>query len=135
ITSNVSLGDKSFREGLQVGDSTFLEMYGFSVLHGDPRTALHDPYSLVLTEEKALKYFGKTDVTGQSLNIENFAGARHAFMITAVIKIPGRNSVTSLVDHRDENGFFLSLEALPFFGRNLDNWTNTSIPGFLELQD
>lgn len=135
ITSNVSLGDKSFREDLQVGDSTFLEMYGFSVLHGDPRTALHDPYSLVLTDEKALKYFGKTDVTGQSLNIENFAGARHAFMITAVIKVSGRNSVTSLIDHSEENGFFLSLEALPFFDRNLDNWTNTSIPGFLELQD
>ncbi|GEP98432.1 ABC transporter permease [Chitinophaga cymbidii] len=135
ITSNVSLGDKSFREGLQVGDSTFLEMYGFAVLHGNPRTALQDPYSLVLTDEKALKYFGRTDVTGQSLNIENFAGDRHAFMITAVIKVPGRNSVTSLVDHRDSDGFFLSLEALPFFGRNLDNWTNTSIPGFLELQD
>jgi hypothetical protein len=31
ITSNVSRADKSFREGLQVGDSTLLTMYGVSL--------------------------------------------------------------------------------------------------------
>src|SRR5215217_4060946 len=34
ITSTVSVGDKHFREGLQVGDSTLLLMYGFTLLHG-----------------------------------------------------------------------------------------------------
>jgi putative ABC transport system permease protein len=40
ITSNVSFGDKHFREGIQLGDSTLLNMYGFPMLHGDARTAL-----------------------------------------------------------------------------------------------
>src|SRR5688572_11607543 len=35
ITSVVSKGDKHFREGIQLGDSTLLSMYGFELLHGD----------------------------------------------------------------------------------------------------
>src|SRR3954466_14259161 len=31
ITTNATAGEKSFRQGLQVGDSTFLNMYGFKV--------------------------------------------------------------------------------------------------------
>jgi putative ABC transport system permease protein len=64
VTSTVSKGDKHFRESLQVGDSTFLAMYGFKLLHGDTNTALNDPFSAVITEDRAIKYFGKTDANG-----------------------------------------------------------------------
>src|SRR5438067_2247628 len=47
ITSTLSTGDKIFREGLQVGDSTFFTMYGFQLLHGDARTALAGPFTMV----------------------------------------------------------------------------------------
>src|SRR4051794_18318545 len=60
ITSNISKGDKSFRENLQVGDSTVLTMYGFQLLYGDARTALNQPYTTVITADKAVKYFGRT---------------------------------------------------------------------------
>ena len=53
ITSNVSKGDKTFREGLQICDSTMFEMYGFRLLHGNAAHAFEGPYSLVLTSEKA----------------------------------------------------------------------------------
>ena len=35
VTSNVSKGSRHFRESFQIGDSTLLRMYGFSLLHGD----------------------------------------------------------------------------------------------------
>ena len=70
ITSNVSVGDKHFREGLQVGDSSFLKMYGFKTLHGDVNTALNEPFSVVISKKIALKYFDRTDVVGQILNIQ-----------------------------------------------------------------
>src|ERR1700712_1336899 len=38
--TNVSRGNKHFREGLLVGDSTLLHMYGFKLLNGDAKTAL-----------------------------------------------------------------------------------------------
>src|SRR3982751_231853 len=34
MTTNVSKGEKHFRESIQVGDSTMLKMYGFRLLQG-----------------------------------------------------------------------------------------------------
>ncbi|HVU95589.1 MAG TPA: ABC transporter permease [Puia sp.] len=39
----VSAGEKHFREGLQIGDSSLLPMYGFSLIQGDAATALSEP--------------------------------------------------------------------------------------------
>jgi len=94
ITTNISKGDKSFREGLQMGDSTLLHMYGFTLLQGNARTALNDPFTVVITADKAIKYFGKTDVVGQTLTIENFSGSKHDFLVTGVMKNPSKNSAT-----------------------------------------
>ncbi len=60
VTSNVSKGDKSFREGLQICDTTMFSMYGFTLVYGNLKTAFDGPFSLVITGEKAKKYFGKT---------------------------------------------------------------------------
>ncbi|HUR10091.1 MAG TPA: ABC transporter permease, partial [Flavitalea sp.] len=132
ITTNVSKGDKHFREGLQVGDSTFLEMYGFRILHGNALTALNEPYSLVITADRAIKYFGKTEVLGNVLTIESFSGTKHDFRITAVMEVPTKNSVTSINDQND-NRFFVPTSSLSFFGRNME-WFNSSIAGYIELQ-
>jgi putative ABC transport system permease protein len=132
ITSNVSKGDKSFREGLQVGDSTLLDMYGFGLMHGDQRTAFEGPFSAVITEKMAIKYFGKTDVVGQTITIENFSGSKHDFMITGVLNKISRNSVTTLVDDYPNN-IFIPNTNLSFFGRNMD-WNNPSIASYVELQ-
>lgn len=133
ITSNVTKGDKAFREGLQICDSTMLEMYGFTLLSGDPKTAFDGPYSLVITDEKAMKYFNRTDVVGESLTIENFSGSKHDFAITGVLKKPGRNSVTWITPDND-NQFFISSTNLNYFGRNMEVWPNQYIPSYIELQ-
>lgn len=128
----VSVGNRPFREGLQLGDSTLLTMYGFPLVHGDPHTALSGPSDAVITEEKARKLFGTTDVVGRSLNIDNFSGEKRAFRITGVMKEPARNSVTRL-SASNENGIFVGLPALAWFGRNMD-WSNPHIAGYIELQ-
>jgi ABC-type antimicrobial peptide transport system permease subunit len=133
ITSNVSKGGKIFREGLQVGDSTMLNMFGFPLLYGDPATALKEPFSAVITEEKAKKYFGKEDVIGQTLTIESFSGSKHDFMITGIMKQPSTNSITHLVnDYKNE--IYIPLNTLNFFGRNLEIWNNWFVVGYIELQ-
>lgn len=133
VTSTVSLGEKVFREGLQICDSTMFEMYGFKLIHGDPATALDGPFSLVITDEKANKYFGKTDVVGKSLTIENFSGSKHDFMITGVMKKPLRNSVTWITDDND-NQFYISTSNITFFGRIMESWQNQYIPGYIQLK-
>jgi putative ABC transport system permease protein len=132
ITSNISKGDKSFRENIQVGDSTLLNMYGFSLLYGDKNTALHQPYTTVITADKALKYFGKTDVVGQTITIESFSGTKHDFLITGVLNKVPNNSVTNLVDGYS-GAFYVSTDNLDFFGRNM-SWQNAFIANYVELQ-
>ncbi len=135
ITSNVSKGDKVFREGLQIGDSTLLSMYGFPLKHGNPATAFKEPFNVVISTDKALKYFGKTDVVGETVTIESFSGTKHNFMISGVLDMPARNSVTQLFGGSDDykNDFFISSENLSFFGRNMD-WPNVFIVNYIELQ-
>ena len=132
VTSNISKGDKAFREGIQICDSTMLNMYGFKLKHGNPQTAFEGPYSVVITSDKARKYFGKTDVVGQTLTIESFSGSKHDFIITGVMDKPYKNSATWLTEEND-NQFYISSNNISFFGRNMD-WPNAYIVGYLELQ-
>lgn len=52
-------------------DSTFFEVFNFPLLKGDPVTALREPYSVVLSETAAKKYFGSADPMGQQLLLAN----------------------------------------------------------------
>jgi ABC-type antimicrobial peptide transport system permease subunit len=133
VTSNVSNGDKVFREGLQIGDSSFLNMYGFTLMHGDRRSALAQPFSVVITANRAMKYFGRTDVVGKTVSIESFSGSKHDFKITAVMQDPAYNSVNRITFDND-NQFFIPVVSAAYFSRSLDDWDNPNIVGLLELQ-
>lgn len=133
ITSGVSRGDKSFREGIQLGDSTLLSMYGFELLHGNAGTALRQPYSAVVTGQIAVKYFGRTNVVGETITIQNFSGGKSDFLITGVLKDIPQNSVTEL-NGNNRNGIFIPSNTFSYFGRmSMDSWTNTAIPSYIEL--
>lgn len=79
-------GDVTFEEkALPLGglwaDESFLKVFTFPLLYGDPLTALKEPYSLVLTEKSARKIFGTTEVVGKSLTFDT-----HNYMVTGVLK-------------------------------------------------
>ena len=133
VTTNVSKGDMHFRESVQICDSTIFSMYGIKLLHGDARTALNDPFSAVITESLANKYFGKTDVVGQAINIEGFTGTNHDFIISGVLKSIAENSITS-INQNNRNDIFVPAKAAVFLGRNMDGWNNISVIGFIELK-
>lgn len=135
ITSVVSKGEKHLREGLQVGDSSLLQMYGFQLLEGNAATALNNPFSAVITEAIAIKYFGKKEVIGETIAIQSFSGENKDFLITGVLGSAGRNSVTEINDD-NKNGIFIPLNTLNYFGRSsLDDWNNLWIPSYIELQE
>ncbi len=134
ITSVVSKGDKHLRENIQLGDSTLLSMYGFKLLYGNAATALAQPFSVVITKDMAEKYFGKTDVVGETINIQSFSGAKKDFAITGVLKEITDNSVTHL-NEANLNTFFIPTNTYTYFGRSaFDEWTNIYVPSYIELQ-
>lgn len=132
VSATLSKGNNHFRESIQIGDSTLLTTYGFSLLYGNPRTALVGPNSIVITEAKALKLFGKTDVLNQSLIVETPQAGKQAFVVTGVLANLTRNSVSNLL--REPNEVFMALGALPSFGADMTNWQNPYIVNYVELQ-
>lgn len=64
-------GDKRTfdEENILAADSNVFDIFSFDMLAGNPKTALRDPQSLVLTETAAKRYFGHTDVLGKQLLI------------------------------------------------------------------
>ena len=134
LTSIVTKADKQFRESIQLGDPTFLSMYGLDLLYGDAKTALQQPFSLAITEDKALTYFGRTDVVGQTLTIQNFSGATHPFTITAVLKNIPENSITQ-INATIKNTFFTPTNTYTYFNRtDFESWQNGVLPSYVELQ-
>jgi putative ABC transport system permease protein len=135
ITSGVTKGDKSFREGIQLGDSTILSMFGFSLLHGNPATALRDPYSVVIKEETAIKYFGRTDVVGESLTVQSFSGGKREFAVTGVLKNVPENSVINF-NENNNNTLFIPAAAWQYFGRtDFEDWNNLWLPSYIEIKE
>ena len=134
ITSGVSKGDKHFRENIQLGDSTMLNMYGFKLLYGNATSALTEPFSVVITQDIAKKYFGKTDVVGSTIAIQSFLGDDHDFKITGVLKDVPENSVTQL-NSDNHNTIFIPTNTYKYFGHNdLDSWNDIYIGSYIELQ-
>ena len=131
--TTASNGGKHFRHGIQVGDSTLLNMYGLKLLHGNAATALKEPYTVVITTDMALKFFGKTDVVGQALNFDSFSGDNHDFTITGVLNDLPRNTITGeSLEHKEE--FFFNASAGKFFKRSVEGWDNTGVVDHIELR-
>jgi putative ABC transport system permease protein len=53
-----------------IADSTVFDIFSFKLLKGDKKTALREPFSIVLTESMAKKYFGNEDPVGQALKMD-----------------------------------------------------------------
>ena len=66
-------------------DSVFFDLFDFEFIQGDKNTALTDPLTVVLTESKAIEYFGTTEVVGKDVHYETDR-EEFIFHITGVIK-------------------------------------------------
>jgi putative ABC transport system permease protein len=130
----ITKGDKNFRENIQIGDTTFLSMYGFNLIYGDSKTALKEPFSVIITNHIAQKYFGKTEVVGQTLKIQSNTGEKKDFKITGVLGEFPLNSVTS-IDATYVNDILIPINTISYFKRQIDSWNVNIIPSYIELKE
>ena len=54
-----------------IADSTVFHIFSFPLIKGDKKTALRDPFSIVLTQSMAKHYFADEDPVGQSIRMDN----------------------------------------------------------------
>ncbi|MCG8390314.1 MAG: ABC transporter permease, partial [Cytophagales bacterium] len=68
-------------------DGNFFLVFSFKLLKGNPKTALREPNSVVLTESMAQKYFGNDEPLGKSIFMNN-----RDFRVTGICEDPPPNS-------------------------------------------
>ena len=85
----VKHGEKQFFEnGILYADQSFFNVFTFPPIKGNPETALKEPYTAVLTESSAEKYFGSEDPVGKTISIND----QTDYKITGVVKDVPPNS-------------------------------------------
>ncbi len=85
----IKKGNSFIDENQAYVDSTFFDLFTLPAIKGNPRKALTEPNTVVITRSAALKYFGTVDVVGR--NIETNDTTRF-YQVKAVIEDVPKNS-------------------------------------------
>ena len=126
---------KIFREQLQIGDTSLIAMFGFPLAHGTAKFAFKDN-GIVITESIARKYFGKTDVVGETLSLQTNSGLKVAYHITAVLKDMQSNSIVNFANSPVHNEIFLPINGLKHFMEGADeDWSFKYMVSIVKLSD
>jgi len=75
-----------FSEQVTMVDNSFFNIFDLPFVHGSKESSFKKPMDLVITEDQAIKYFGKTDVIGETLTFCCFEGNEIPLPITGVVK-------------------------------------------------
>lgn len=122
---------------LQVDDKTFIEdrffwaednffkVFTFDFIKGDPNTALKEPYSVVLTESMAKKYFGNEDPIGKTILYEKEDNLK----VTGVIEDVPENSHFKF----DFLGSFITLNDFIGIKTLTQSWSSNNYVTYLLL--
>lgn len=82
-SSVVSHGATRFNEnGILYADASVFEVFSYTLVKGDPLTALQIPSTVVLSESMARKYFGAEEPLGQSIQLNN----RDEYTVTGIFR-------------------------------------------------
>ncbi|HEV8537518.1 MAG TPA: ABC transporter permease [Bacteroidota bacterium] len=85
----ISHNEQAFKvDGIAFADSTLFDLFSFTLLEGDSRSALAQPFSIVLTREIAIRIFGETNPVGQIVKLDN----GNIYIVTGIIQPPPPNS-------------------------------------------
>lgn len=87
----LSVGARKMNESaLFFTDSNVFQVFDYQLLKGDKNKALTQPYSIILTEEMAKKYFGNKEAMGQTIKYD---GVRD-MTVTGILKaIPDQSHI------------------------------------------
>lgn len=91
----LTYGDKVYQEeDVFFIDSTAFDVFSWKLLKGNPKTALAAPYTIVLTETMAKKYFGEEDPLGKTLKGSDSPGRalEGDYLVTGVMEDVPLNS-------------------------------------------
>ena len=99
-------------KNVMFADPSFFKIFSFPLEKGNATEALRKPFTMVVSERAAVKYFGNMDVIGKALMYEG----KHLIQITGVAQDPPSNSSLDF-------DFVISNETYPRLSEaNRNNW-------------
>src|SRR5215204_3087428 len=128
--SSLRYADKKFNEdNIYWGDEYLFDFFKIKLTKGNPAKALTDPYSVMMTEELARKYFGAEDPINKMIRMDNQINLK----VTGVYKplLPNSHVHPNIVVS------FNTLKDTTIYGEeNLrTNWGNNSFLTYIRLPE
>ena len=130
IYNDVTANEKTFALQSLFVDDTFFDVFTFQFIEGNSTTAFGGTNSVVITESTAMKYFNRTDVTGELLRMDTDPSFQRLggkpLVVSAVVADPPANSSIQ----------FDALFAFDFLQLSFTdtNWLNAYLGTFLVLR-
>ena len=126
------VGGRSFRHGeiafvennVIAVDPSFFTIFDFELLRGDANSVFNDPFSVVIDQVTATKYFGENDPLGEVLTVD----AQFDLTVSGVIEKAPRNSSFAPV-------ILVSIDFAKDLGEYSEGWGNNSIRSYVLLID
>jgi len=79
--------NRFYEERFFYADKNVFEVFSFPFIRGNPKTALAEPFSIVITEAMSQKYFGHDNPLGETISLDPYNdGVFTDFKITGVLK-------------------------------------------------
>jgi putative ABC transport system permease protein len=120
----VTYKNKKFNEKrMFFADENFFDFLSFKLNVGDPKTALKEPNSIVLTRSAAEKYFGYEDPLGKVLTVDNY----YKLIVTGIMEDPPAKSHL-------EFDFVCSLNLYQNLGF-LKGWWNNGLITYIQVEN
>jgi putative ABC transport system permease protein len=121
----VTIGNNKYEEDkLAMADSTFFEVFSFPLTRGSAKEALAEPFTAVLSESSAKKYFGSADPVGKTFQMD---GKQAMIKVTGVMKDIPENSHLPF-------DMVISMATVGKMGQNItDSWGNFGMLTYLLL--
>ena len=126
----ITYNENKFEEqGMILADETFFKIFSYEFACGDHETALIEPGSVVITETTARRLFGKSEPTGQVIQLGGLSLISGAFKVTGVIKDVPKNS------HFRFNYVFPYMSLTSHFRNRLNNWLSNPFKTYILIQN
>lgn len=122
-TTHVKKGSINIIENsVAFADASIFNVFTLPMISGDPKTALLDPHTVVITESTAKKYFNTTNAVGKFILFND----KENFKVTGVIKDVPKQSHFNF-------DFFVSLESFP--DSRLNEWLRSDYNTYVLLKN
>lgn len=128
--TTVIRNEEGFAENIVFADSSFFDVFSLPFVHGNAANAFANPGDLVLTEETAIRHFGRTDVVGETVTTCCLDTERATYRITGVIEDIPQASHLRL-------NMLVSLDPAWFapFPNILDSWGSVNVYTYFKMKE